>query len=37
MLAPGTAVSYYLDLIGSSIVSVYLGYSGLKIIVEKLK
>ncbi len=36
MLAPGTQISYYLDMIGSFIVSVYLGYSGLKILIPRL-
>ncbi len=36
MIAPGTAVSYYLDLVGSIIVSIYLGYSGAKIVIEKI-
>ncbi len=37
MIAPGTVVSYYLDLVGSCIVSLYLAYSGLKIVIEKLR
>ncbi len=37
LLAPGTTLSYYLDFIGSCIVSVYLGYSGLKVVIDKLK
>ncbi len=37
LIAPSSSVSYYLDMIGSSVVSVYLGYSGVKIIIEKAK
>ncbi len=36
MIAPLSLISYYLDFIGSAIVSVYLGYSGMKIVVEKM-
>ncbi len=35
LIAPDSAVSGYLDLIGSSVVSVYLAYSGVKIISEQ--
>ncbi len=35
LIAPASPISYYLDKIGSSVVSVYLGYSGVKIIIEK--
>ncbi len=34
-LAPASPFSYFLDRIGSAVVSVYLAYSGLKIVVEK--
>ncbi len=37
LVAPMSAVSYYLDIIGSAVVSVYLAYSGVKIIIDKLK
>ncbi len=37
MLNPTSPIAHYLDIIGSSVVSVYLGYSGLKIIIEKMK
>ncbi len=37
LIAPASSVSYWLDMIGSSVVSVYLAYSGAKIIIEKIK
>ncbi len=37
LIAPDSDVSYYFDLVGSSVVSVYLGYSGAKIIIQLLK
>lgn len=36
LILPGTAVSYYLDLLGSAIVAVYLIFCGVKTIREKL-
>ena len=37
LIAPGSAVSYWLDLIGSMIVAVYLIWCGIQTIVEELK
>ncbi len=37
LIAPASSVSYWLDMIGSSVVSVYLAYSGVKIIIDKVK
>ena len=37
LIAPGSAVSYWLDLIGSMIVAVYLIWCGVQTIVEELK
>ena len=36
-LLPGTALSYYLDLVGSVIVAVYLVFCGVKTIYERIK
>ncbi len=36
LAAPGSPAAAWLDLVGSAVVSVYLGYSGLKIVLEKL-
>jgi len=37
VLAPGSEVSYYLDLVGSVIVAVYLVFCGVQTIRERLK
>lgn len=37
LLAPGTPVSYWLDMIGSAVVAVYLAYSGGKIIADTVE
>lgn len=37
MIAPDSPLSAYLDAIGSTVVSLYLAYSGGKIIVERIK
>ncbi len=37
LLFPKSQVSHYLDIIGSLVVSLYLGYSGVKIIVDKIR
>ncbi len=37
VIAPASEVSYYLDLVGSCVVSVYLAYSGIKIIIDRLR
>lgn len=37
LAAPMSALSYYLDLVGSAIVSIYLAYSGVKIIIERFR
>lgn len=36
-VAPGSPVSYYLDMIGSAIVAVYLLWCGIKTIYERIK
>ncbi len=35
LVFPNSSISVYLDMIGSIIVSVYLGYSGFKVVFEK--
>ena len=37
LIAPQSAVSYWLDLIGSMIVAVYLMWCGIQTIIEELK
>ncbi len=37
LVAPASPLTHYIDMIGSSVVAVYLGYSGVKIIIEKAR
>ena len=37
MILPGSMISYYLDFGGTIIVSIYLAWTGIKTIIERLK